>query len=135
MYDGLFPVVTVGRDGVARALKKRQPKWARVKHVHYIVGKTLNRLCVYEGLGTKQIKVAIRVISDKQREQNCDDCIRRHRPSNPKCSATLGIKSNASRAGVLYDFNTKKAKGTWKQVALQIGGRERVGTAEFERLS
>lgn len=135
VFDGLFPVVTVNKLGVARALKKRQPKWARVKHVHYLVGKSLNRLCVFEGLGTKHIKAAIREINDKQRQKQCDDCVRLHRPTNQKCSATLGIDTACSEEGVLYDFTTKKPVGRWKEIFKEIGGRDRIGVAEYSRLS
>lgn len=133
VYDGLFPVITVSRTGVPRPLKKRQPKWARVKRVHYLEGKTLNRVCVYEGLGTRVLQAAVRVINDRQRDVQCDDCIRLHRPTNKNCSATLGIDTAATEEGVLYDFITKKPAGRWQRTALQIGGRERVGTAQFTK--
>lgn len=133
VFDGVFPVVTVSRRGRPRALKRRQPKWSRVSRVHYIVGGSLERVHVYEGLGTDSLKAVVRQVGDKQRESQCDDCIRLHRPSNKRCSASLGIDSAATDSGVLYDFATKKPAGRWRRAAMNITGRERVGTCEFFR--
>ena len=114
-------------------MKKRQPKWARVRQVDYIQGETLTRVVVYEGRGTGKIKAAVRVLGDAQLARGCDDCIRKHRPSNKKCSATLGIASACSDRGVLYRWDTKKPAGRWRTDLLQIGGRDKVGLAEFSR--
>lgn len=134
VYDGIFAITTVSRKGVPRALKKRAPKWARVKHAHYIEGETLTRVSVYEGLGTNTIKTAVRLVSDTQRRINCDDCLRLHRPTNKNCSATLGIKTNARKAGVLYKWENKKSAGKWRKTDLEIGGREKVGVAEYTKV-
>ena len=133
VFDGVFPVVTVGRRGKPRALVNRQPKWSRVRQVHYIVGGTLDRLSVYEGFGTGNIKAVVRQLGQRQRDIQCDDCVRLHRPTNRKCSATLGIDTFARQQGVLYDFVTKKPAGRWRRTAQEIGGRERVGTCEYSR--
>lgn len=134
VYDGLFPVVTVSKGGRARPLKRRQPKWARVQRVDYIQGGTLARVVVYEGRGTGKLKAAVRLLSEKQLENQCDDCIRKHRPSNKRCSATLGIRSACTDQGVLYRWDTKKPAGRWRTDLLQIGGRDKVGVAEFSRV-
>lgn len=135
IYQGLFPVVSVNKQGVARPLKNRQPKWSRVKVVHYIQGQTLNRLSVIEGLGTRHIRCAVRQVNAQQRESQCDDCIRLHRPTNKNCSATLGIRSNATDPTKLYKWTTKKAAGVWKTDLEQFGGRDRVGVVELSRVS
>lgn len=133
VFDGVFPVVTVDKKGRPRAVKRSKPKWSRVRRIHYLVGGTLERVHVYEGVGTGRIKAVIRQLGERQREIQCDDCPSLHRPSNKRCSASLGIDSAASVRGVLYDFVTKKPAGRWQRKNQSISGRERVGTCEFYR--
>ena len=135
LYDetGLFPVVSVSKKGVPRPLKRRQPKWARVRSVDYLQGGTLARIKVYEGKGTGRLKAAVRFLGEAQLARQCDDCVRKHRPTNKKCSATMGIDTVCTNEKLLYDWNTKKPVGRYRTGLIQIGGRDKVGTAEFIR--
>ena len=133
LFDGARPLATINRAGYCRPLWRRQPRWALINTVQIIEGKSLNRVHVIEKK-PQFIRAYVRVIATEQRKRQCDYCIRQHRPTNHKCSATLGILSSASRTDVLYDWVTKRSLGRWKRTEWSIGGRDRVGIAEYTKM-
>ena len=133
LYNGAQAIASINRSGYCRPLWRRQPRWSMINTVQFIEGKTLNRVHVVEQ-SKRYIRAYVRVLSNEQRKLQCDYCIRQHRPTNQRCSATLGLKSNASRELVLYDWATKRPAGRWKRVEWIIGGRDRVGVAEYVKM-
>ena len=131
LHKDYRPVLSINRDSETRPLYSRQPCWALVKKVDFLEGVSLNRVVVVSRK-PNYMRCIVRVASDAQRVAGCDRCIRSHRPTNRKCSATIGIRSNASLKNRLYVFeNTKLVKTKWRRISWEIRGRDRVGTAEY----
>lgn len=133
LFDGAQPIATINRSGYCRPLWRRQPRWALINTVQLIEGQTLNRIHIIEKT-PRFLRAYVRVVSNDQKTKQCDYCIRQHRPTNKKCSATLGITSAAARKDVLYDWVTKKGLGRWRRSEWIIGGRDRVGIAEYTKM-
>ena len=134
IYNGLFPVARVKRNGnLEFKLRGPQPQWSRVKVVQYIEGQTLSRVVVVDA-GTSTFFGVFRNLNEREQKSQCDDCIRGHQSTNANCSATLKIKSFASKPGTLYEWGTKKAVGRWTKSNVYIRPRVRTGTATYTKM-
>lgn len=133
LFNGPKTVAVINRRGKCRPLWRRQPRWSRIHSVEYLEGKTLSRVHVISQTPQK-ITAYVRVISPQQLRAQCDDCMRSHRPTNKKCSATLSLKTNARNPNFLYFWDNKKSAGKWKRTQWTIGARDRVGEAVYEKL-
>ena len=115
-----------------KAAEEEAAKGARVQSVDYIQGGTLARVVVYEGKGTGRIKAAVRLLGQAAREpvrrlhtktQAVEQEVLRH--------AGYCLSMYRSGGSVQVGHKNPLAAGT---DLLQIGGRDKVGVAEFSRV-
>lgn len=116
LYNKANVVGTVSKSGKFRA-SLCPPVWARVKAVHFVEGKTLNRVTVVSGLKSRRMVCIIRLATPTQVQTHCDACPKSHSSKNPSCSANLGMKTFARRPSCLYDITSRKNTGAWKRSA------------------
>lgn len=132
IYDGAFPIGTVAKNGRLRVRAGgKNPRWSRVKTVHYLEGGTLTRVSIVSTAEDGSFHAITREIADSARKSQCDDCVRGHRATNKNCSATLGLPSRASKEGFLYHFGSKAPAGRWHKTDAYVRGRVKVGTARY----
>ena len=133
IYDGPVPVVRVSSRGTAERVV-RPPVWARVVAVHYVAGRTLDRVAVIERrAGGAVLLCVIRRAAPQQLTTQCDACPKRHRHRNTSCSANLGLDTFARRPGHLYDIHTRRDVGAWSCNATFLG-KAKTGVGLYTRL-
>ena len=113
LYDGEKAVAHVTANGAIVKTASASPSWARVHSVNFIQGITLNRISVVQGLGTNQMRIIVKKISDRQREIGCDRCPKKHSSRSELCSANLKIRTFATAKNHLYDIETGEDIGQW----------------------
>lgn len=116
LFNNATVVGTVSRSGVFRA-SVCPPVWARVQTVHFVEGRTLDRVAVVSGLHSRRMVCVVRKATPEQIKIQCDACPKSHSSRNPSCSANLGLKTFARRPSCLYNITTRKNIGPWKKSA------------------
>ena len=130
LFSNYQAVCTVNKNGVAKPVH-RPPSWSKIKTVHAIEGKTLNRVH-FTAKTPQAIDAVVKRIPDTQRKIQCDRCPKTHRKTNAQCSANLGLQTFALKAGHLYDIRTGADLGTWKSDATFLGSAT-VGSVTYRR--
>lgn len=132
LFDDITAVVSV-RGGVARHVL-RSPSWSRVKNIEYIEGGTLSRVSVRETIRRGVFTAIVKRIPESQRKIGCDQCRQKHRPTNARCSATIGVVTHATATGHLYDFETGRDCGVWATSEEAWLRSSTVGRATYSRV-
>jgi hypothetical protein len=131
-----MPVARVGASGDVTPITEAPPVWSRVKAVHYVCGKTLDRVALIHPRTPaghrNRIDAICHKVSDRQRRIGCDMCPKTHRLTNVTCSANLGLHTYATKDGHLYDIHTRADLGKWNMSAT-FWKTSRTALASFTR--
>ena len=88
------------------------PKFSDFTKADWIKGGSLERMMIIQQRENEIVFYVLRP-SDFMVNNDCDNCVRRHSPTNLNCSFSQYL-STPFRPGVLYNFNTKDhIKGNW----------------------
>ncbi len=138
--------MTVNLAGKQRVIKKAPPPANLIRKINWVAGGTLERIKVLRlrpepargdspKVGTLAWTLA-KLPSPAMVQKQCDRCAGPHRPSNPECSANLGLPTHMTEPGVMYDYQTgMKLDSTWQIQSESRMPRAVVATRIYKRVA